>query len=141
MRHVLAGLLLRGDFRDPVLQNLNVTVTEVRLSPDLRNATVFVTPLGGEQIVEAVKGLRRAAAFLRGQVAHEMSLRHAPTLSFEADTSFEYAGHIDRLLHNPEVQRDLVGAVANRPESAAEALSEPHAQDRTQAPTQARIQD
>jgi ribosome-binding factor A len=103
----LSSLFRRGDFRDPALQSLNLTVTEVRVSPDLRNATAFVTPLGGTQLGDSVKALRHAAAFLRGQVAHEMKLRFAPNLSFEADTSFEVASRIDSLLHRPEVARDL----------------------------------
>ena len=107
VRHVLSALFQRGDFRDPTLQSLNLTVTEVRVSPDLRNATVFVTPLGGGDIAVAVKALRHAAGFLRGQVAHEVNLRFAPNLSFEADTSFEHAARIDALLHQPEVARDL----------------------------------
>ncbi|MEI7607834.1 MAG: 30S ribosome-binding factor RbfA [Rhodospirillaceae bacterium] len=107
VRHVLSGLFQRGDFRDPVLQSLNLTVTEVRVSPDLRNATVFVTPLGGGDLGGAIKALRHAAGFLRGQVAHEMNLRFAPNLAFEADTSFEHAARIATLLHQPEVARDL----------------------------------
>lgn len=107
IRHVLSGLFQRGDFRDPALRALNVTVTEVRMSPDLRNATAFITPLGGGHVDEAVKAMRHAAAFLRTQVAHEMKLRFAPNLSFEADTSFEVASRIDSLLHSPEVARDL----------------------------------
>ena len=91
LRHVLADLFRRGEFRDPGLQNLNVTVTEVRVSPDLRNATAFVTPLGGEQIGETVSKLRHASAFLRGQIAREIDLRYVPTLSFEADTSPDLA--------------------------------------------------
>jgi len=107
IRHVLSGLFQRGDFRDPALQSLNITVTEVRVSPDLRAATAFVTPLGGGQLGDTVKTLRRAAGFLRGQVAHGMNLRFAPALSFEADTSFEVASRIDSLLQLPEVARDL----------------------------------
>ena len=107
VRHVLSALFRRGDFRDPALQTLNVTVTEVRLSPDLRNATVFVTPLGGEQLGDTVAALRRASAFLRGQVARDLQLRFAPNLSFEADVSFEVASRIDTLLNLPEVARDL----------------------------------
>ena len=107
VRHVLSALFLRGDFRDPVLQAMNFTVTEVRVSPDLRNATVFVTPLGGGDIEASVKALRHAAGFLRGQVAHEINLRFAPNLSFEPDTSFDRAARIDALLHQPEVARDL----------------------------------
>ncbi|MEI8394634.1 MAG: 30S ribosome-binding factor RbfA [Rhodospirillaceae bacterium] len=107
IRHVLSDLFRRGDFRDPGLQNLLVTVTEVRLSPDLRNATAFVTPLGGERIEDTVKALRHAAGFLRGQVAAEMKLRYAPNLSFESDVSFDQASRIESLLHLPEVARDL----------------------------------
>lgn len=107
LRHALAELFRRGDFHDPELQNLNVTVTEVRISPDLRNATAFVTPLGGGNVEEALVALKRAAPFLRGQVARMMKLRFAPTLSFQADTSFDYAGHINAILHSPEVARDL----------------------------------
>ncbi len=122
LRHVLSALFLRGDFRDPTLQNLNVTVTEVRLSPDLRNATAFVTPLGGHQLGDAVSALRRAAAFLRGQVAKEINLRYAPALSFEADVSFEAASRIDRLLHLPEVARDLVNTKPSTESAATESV-------------------
>ncbi|WP_114860365.1 30S ribosome-binding factor RbfA [Azospirillum brasilense] len=107
IRHALADLFRRGDFHDPELADLNVTVTEVRISPDLRNATVFVTPLGGGAMDETLTALRRAAPFLRGQVARAVNLRHAPTLSFEADTSFDYAGRIDDILHSPAVARDV----------------------------------
>ncbi len=107
LRHALADLFRRGDFHDPDLSRLNITVTEVRVSPDLSNATVFFSTLGGGQMEEAKTALRRAAVFLRGQVARLVNLRHAPTLSFEEDTSFEYAHHIDNILHSPEVSRDL----------------------------------
>lgn len=107
IRHALADVFRRGDFRDPELQNLQVTVTEVRISPDLRNATAFVTPLGGEHVDEAVAALKRAAPFLRGQVARALNLRYAPMLGFEADTSFDYASKIATILHSPEVARDL----------------------------------
>lgn len=107
IRHALADLFRRGDFHDPELAELNVTVTEVRISPDLSNATAFVTPLGGGPMDETLSALRRAAPFLRGQVARAINLRHAPTLSFEADTSFDYAGRIDDILHSPAVARDV----------------------------------
>ncbi|SMF84797.1 ribosome-binding factor A [Azospirillum oryzae] len=109
VRHALADLFRRGDFHDPELASLNVTVTEVRISPDLSNATVFYSTLGGERMEEAQVALKRGAAFLRGQVARMVNLRHAPTLSFEADTSFDYAHRIDSILHSPEVARDLSG--------------------------------
>lgn len=111
IRHALAGLFMRGDFHDPELAALNITVTEVRISPDLSNATVFVTPLGGGHMGETLTALRRAAPFLRGQIARAVNLRHAPTLGFEGDTSFEYANHIDNILHSPEVARDLLPRV------------------------------
>lgn len=114
LRHALADLFRRGDFHDPELASLNVTVTEVRISPDLSNATVFYSTLGGERMEEAQVALRRAAAFLRGQVARMVNLRHAPTLSFEGDTSFDYAHRIDSILHSPEVARDLSGHPLSR---------------------------
>ncbi len=121
IRHALASLFQRGDFHDPELANLNVTVTEVRISPDLRNATAFVTPLGGGHVGETVAALRRAAPFLRGQIARAVNLRYAPTLGFEPDTSFDYADRIERVLHSPEVARDLD---AHDPDEDGDALSE-----------------
>ncbi len=108
IRHALAAVFQRGDFRDPALQDLTVTVTEVRISPDLNNATAFVTTLGGGNMEEALAALRRARAFLRSQIARAVNLRHAPNLFFEADTSFDYAGRIGTILHSPEVARDLL---------------------------------
>ena len=107
IRHSLADLLQRGDLRDPDLQGEVITVTEVRISPDLTNATAFVTPLGGERQEEVLAALRRAAPFLRSQVAKAVRLRQVPRLSFELDTSFDYAQRIDRLLHSSAVARDL----------------------------------
>lgn len=107
LRHTLAGIFLRGDFRDPALLNLNVTVSEVRISPDLRNATAFVMPLGGGNIDDIVAGLNRAAPFIRGQIAKRVQLRLVPTLSFKPDTSFDYAERIGKALRRPEVAADL----------------------------------
>lgn len=121
LRHVLAEILRRGDFRDPTLHGMNVTVTEVRISPDLRNATAFVTPLGGDgDPAETVSALRRAAPFFRSQVAKAMRLRHAPTIGFEADTSFDYASRIGTLLQDPEVRRDVDGAAGPRTDEEEE---------------------
>lgn len=111
IRHTLADIFRRGEFRDPELMDLNVTVSEVRISPDLKNATAFVMPLGGSK-PELVAALNRASAFLRTQVAHEIRLPYAPRLSFQLDTSFDYAEKIDRLLHDPHVARDMGPAVA-----------------------------
>jgi ribosome-binding factor A len=109
LRHSLSDIFLRGDFRDPALLNLNVTVSEVRISPDLRNATAFVMPLGGGKVDDIVAGLNRAAPFIRGQIAKLVQLRLVPTVSFQADTSFEYAERIGKALRRPEVAADLEG--------------------------------
>jgi ribosome-binding factor A len=109
IRHVLAGVFTRGEIRDPDLAGEHITVAEVRISPDLKHATVFVSRLGRSDIAEKLPALRRCAAFLRGQVAHALRLRHAPELHFQADTSVDYAMHIDALLRAPEVKRDLEG--------------------------------
>jgi len=107
LRHALAGILARGDVRDPDVEGALISVTEVRASPDLKHATVFFSPLGSDDGAEVLKGLRRSARYLRGQVSKQVHLRHTPQLVFELDTSFDNAGHIDELLHRPEVRRDL----------------------------------
>ena len=107
IRHVLAGIFLRGDIRDPDLTDVQITVTEVRVSPDLKHATAFVTRLGRSDSAEKLPALRHAAPFLRRQLAHALRLRYAPEISFQADTSLEYAMHINDVLHSPEVRRDL----------------------------------
>ncbi len=104
---MLAALFERRDFRDPELADAQVTVAEVRISPDLRHATAFVSRLGRTDIDALLPALKRAAPFLRGQVAHALRLRFAPELSFEADHALDNAMKIDRLLHRPEVARDL----------------------------------
>jgi ribosome-binding factor A len=107
IRHVLAGLFERRDFRDPDLASAQITVTEVRMSPDMKHATVFVARLGRSDVDELLPVLKRAAPFLRSQVAHAVQLRYTPELSFQPDHALEYATKIDRLLHAPEVARDL----------------------------------
>lgn len=107
LRHALSGILERGNLRDPALRNVSITVTEVRASPDLKNATAFVMPLGGEAADDIVEALTRAAPFLRGVIAKEVELRHVPRLQFEVDRSFGEADHIDALLRRPQVARDL----------------------------------
>ncbi len=108
LRRALVEILARGELRDPDLVGVSLTVTEVRVSPDLRNATVFVMPLGGLRAVEVVAALGRASPFLRRLVASEVDLRTLPSLGFQLDTSFDEAGHIDFLLHLAEVSRDLM---------------------------------
>ena len=107
IRHVLAGVFARGEVRDPALADVPITVTEVRIGPDLKRATVFVTRLGRSDIGEKLPALRRAAPFLRGRVAASLRLRVAPDLSFQADTSIDYAMQVDALLRQPAVARDL----------------------------------
>ena len=107
LRHALSGILDRGKLRNPALRNVSITVTEVRTSPDLKNATAFVMPLGGEAADEIVEALGKATPYLRGAVAREVELRHVPRLQFEVDRSFGQADHIDTLLRQPQVARDL----------------------------------
>ncbi len=107
IRHVLAGIFARGEIRDPELAGVALTVTEVRISPDLRHATAFVTRLGRSDMAEKLPALRHAAPFLRRELAHALRLRNAPELSFQDDTSLDYAMHVEELLHAPEVRRDL----------------------------------
>jgi ribosome-binding factor A len=107
LRHALSAILRDGECRDPALQDASITVTEVRLSPDLRNASVFVMPLGGINAGAAVAGLERCAGFLRARVARDVKLRFAPQLAFTLDPSFDEAARIGRLLARPEVERDL----------------------------------
>jgi ribosome-binding factor A len=107
LRHALARLLERGELRDPDLAGATVTVTEVSVSPDLKNATAFVMPLGGTREAEILAALRRAAPFVRRMLAREVRLRHAPNIAFALDTAFAHASRISAALHRPEVERDL----------------------------------
>lgn len=107
LRHALAWCLEKGEVRDPGLHGVPLTVTEVRISPDLKNATAFIVPLGGGDATAALDALNRAKAFLRHRVADRVRLRYAPTLTFKADDSFDAASRIDSLLHDPRVARDL----------------------------------
>ncbi|HXM84688.1 MAG TPA: 30S ribosome-binding factor RbfA [Stellaceae bacterium] len=112
LRHALAHIFEQGRLHDPALAGLALTVTEVRVSPDLKNATAYVMPLAGAHAGEAMEALKRASGFLRRELAQAVKLRIVPTIGFALDTSFEHASRIDALLHRPEVARDL----APRPE-------------------------
>jgi ribosome-binding factor A len=107
IRHVLAGVFARQELRDPELADVQITVTEVRIGPDLKHAIAFVARLGRSDVDVLLPALKRATPFLRGQVAHSLRLKFAPDLTFQPDTSLEYATKIDRLLHKPEVALDL----------------------------------
>jgi len=109
IRHVLAAVFARREFRDPELAAADITVTEVRLSPDLKNATVFVARLGRSDVGALLPSLARVAPWLRGQVAHVLPLRAVPALTFQPDLALEQATAIEKLLHLPEVARDLGG--------------------------------
>jgi ribosome-binding factor A len=108
LRHALVEILRESHARDPELRDANVTVSEVRVSPDLSNATAFVMPLGGVHADETVAALNRASAYFRTQLAHAVQLRHAPRVSFALDTSFLHSARITDLLNDPAVKRDLV---------------------------------
>jgi ribosome-binding factor A len=107
IRHVLAALFERRDFRDPDLAEAEITVAEVRMSPDLKHAMAFVSRLGRPDVDALLPALKRATPYLRGRVAHGLRLKFAPDLTFQPDHALDYATKIDRLLHQPEVARDL----------------------------------
>ncbi|CDG34394.1 30S ribosome-binding factor RbfA [Parasaccharibacter sp. TMW2.1882] len=107
VRHVLAELFARTEFRDPELYGVTITVTEVRISPDLRHATVFVTRLGRDDVEAVLPALKRVASFLRKRLSTALRLRTVPELHFQPDTSLEHAMEVESILRSPEVQRDL----------------------------------
>jgi ribosome-binding factor A len=108
IRHTLSDLLTRGEVDDPVLHGHVVSVPDVRMSPDLKHATVFVMPLGGKDVKEVIEALDRHRKFIRGEIAHRVNLKFAPELRFKSDHSFDYGAKIDALFDRPEVKRDLV---------------------------------
>jgi ribosome-binding factor A len=107
IRHTMAELLVRSPMGDPVLESQVITIPEVRMSPDLMLATIFVMPLGGTRIADVLAALDRRKKVLRGEIARRIDLRFAPDIRFKADPSFDYGAKIDALLELPEVKRDL----------------------------------
>ena len=107
VRHILSELLARGEVHDDVLTAHSVSVTEVRMTPDLRNANAYVKPLLGEDEGQVLKALRTNTAFFQREVAKLLGLKFAPKLSFRPDESFDEAERIERLLNDPKVARDL----------------------------------
>lgn len=107
VRHKLSEMLSRGDIHDDVLASHVVTVPEVRLSPDLKLATVYVIPLGGTDTDEVLDALNRHKKYIRGEIAHAVGLKFAPELRFRRDETFDEASHIDELLSNPQVRHDV----------------------------------
>ena len=107
LRHALTEVLRETAIRDPDLETALVTVTEVRPSPDMRHATVFVEPLGGKDAERIVEALNRNKGFLRGQMGHKITLKFTPELRFVEDRSFAEFERIDRILRSEKVARDL----------------------------------
>ncbi len=105
LRHALAEVFRESHIHDPDLVERSITVTEVRVSPDLKNATAFVMPLGGAAAESVLPALKRAAPYLRGQLGRHLALRHTPSLRFEFDASFDQAGRIDALLRDVAAER------------------------------------
>jgi ribosome-binding factor A len=107
IRHALSDMLTRGDVHDPVLEGHLVTVPEVRMTADLRLATIYVMPLGGRDIQQVLDALERNKRFLRGEIAYRVNLKFAPEIRFRVDERFDEAERIEKLLRTPAVQRDL----------------------------------
>lgn len=106
IRHRISELLVRGDIHDDVVASHSITIPEVRISPDLKLATVYVMPLGGKDLKPVIAALERNKKFIRAEVAHALNLRYAPDLRFREDETFEEATRIDRLLDSPKVRQD-----------------------------------
>jgi ribosome-binding factor A len=107
IRHVLSGIFGRADFRDPDLADAHITISEVRIGPDLKHATAFFSRLGRSDADALVPALVRATPYLRGQLARALRLRIAPDLAFTPDLALDYAMKIDELMQRPEIARDL----------------------------------
>src|ERR1700761_2019344 len=107
LRHALAEILFRNEIRDPDLEGVSVTITQVKPSPDMRYATVYCEPLGGGNAREVIAALNRHKGFLRGEMGHRLTMKFTPDLRFVEDASFAEAQKIETILKSPEVQRDL----------------------------------
>lgn len=107
MRHALAEMLARGDIHDAVIASHVITISEVRMSPDLKLATIYVMPLGGQDLGPVLEALGNNRRFIRGELARAVNLKSAPDIRFRADESFEEATRIDRLLDSPKVRQDV----------------------------------
>jgi ribosome-binding factor A len=107
VRHALADLLSRGDVHDPVIETHLITVPEVRMSPDLRLATIYVMPLGGRDSEKVLDALENNKRYVRGEIARRVNLKFAPEIRFRIDERFDEAERIEKLLRTPEIQRDL----------------------------------
>ena len=109
VRHAMAEMLTRGDVHDPVIEGHLITVPEVRMSADLRLATIYVMPLGGRNEEDVLDALERNKRYMRGEIARRVNLKFAPEIRFRIDERFDEAERIEKLLRTPEVRRDLTG--------------------------------
>ena len=107
IRHAVADMLTRGEVHDPVLEGHLITVPEVRMTGDLRLATIYVVPMGGRDIKDVLEALERNKRYMRGEIAHRVNLKFAPDIRFRADERFDEAERIEKLLRTPAVQRAL----------------------------------
>jgi len=115
VRHALVEILRTESLTDPDLAGVSVTISEVRVSPDLKHAVCFVEPLGGQKAEAVIGALNRAAKFLRGRLGHAIEMKFTPALKFVHDESFDAAAHINRLLDEPRVKRDLQSSASEEP--------------------------
>jgi ribosome-binding factor A len=116
IRHALVEIIQREDLRDPAVHGVSITISEVRASPDLKHAHVFVAPLGQGDPQKVAEGLNRCAGFLRGRLGREVELRFTPELHFLPDVSFAEASHINEILQSDQVRRDLAAQEAGKPD-------------------------
>jgi ribosome-binding factor A len=107
VRHTLADMLIRGDVHDPVIEGHMITIPEVRVTADLRLATIYVMPMGGRDAEQVVAAFERRKKYLRAEIAHRINLKFAPDIRFRVDDRFTEAERIDALLRSPDVKRDL----------------------------------
>ena len=107
IRHKLAEMLTRGDIHDEILASHVISISEVRLSPDMKLATAYIVPLGGKGMAEVLAAFKRHKKYIRGEVAKAVNLKFAPDIRFLEDESFAEADRIERLLHSPQVRRDI----------------------------------
>jgi ribosome-binding factor A len=107
IRHAMADMLVRGDIHDPVIEGHMITIPEVRMTADLKLATIYVMPLGGKDVKEVIAALNNNKRFLRGEIAHRVNLKFAPEIRFRADERFDEAERIEKLLRTPAVRRDI----------------------------------
>ncbi len=107
IRHGMSQVLNRSSFNDPHLDGVIITISEVRISPDLKNATAFVVPLGGADLDAVTKSLNKASSYFRRELSHMLRMRSCPRIGFEADKSFDEAAKINTILQGENVQQDL----------------------------------